>query len=798
MKILERAAVALVLLVFGISAIQGGVPAGLWRVLSQARPWSWEWARLVAPAIHALTYALVVAGLGGSLRGWMRLRVRNVPARWTMAAAAGVGTLGMVVLALDLLGLGQSGEIRIAYLMLALGSFIVIARSDLQWVARLNVSSFPQVGIFVWFAAAWCGVMFVGDLLAPEGFWDALVYHLGVPARILEWHKYLTAPPFFGDTPLLASMTYQVGLAVSGEATARGFAIVLSGLLLTAVWRIGRTWIGADRIWLPLAVAGSLPVVGLLIPHAGSDVLTALFSLLGLYALIEACPQWPRGRSRPMWLIVAGCFAGLAVSTKLVGALSGAVLLLLLAPYAESFGWFLLPAGVCFGPWAVKAWLQTGDPVFPFGLSPWRSPLWAPFSRQAYGDELLHLWGQLTLKDFVIGPEAQGVVSRFRLGWFGPVPVLAVLGMYGFWSTARKGRVPFLFASALAAMWACSAPAFRYYLPGLLLLPMILAGRPAAAPRWALLGGVVLNLAWLPLAIHHVDSPWPAARGEMDRSDYYRSLHVNVSEDAYEFIAWHARPGPAARILMVGEVRNYLAPAWSVVPSYFEPTLLLTLATDSATSDRLYIRLRQHGIRYLAVNVPELIRERVDAGLAWDGPVRGEIVKQFFADHAFLAYARSATWVYALGEKERGGEVPECLLSRQKLGDAGGYLLATLTQEAVALGRMAEAQRYGWAAVASAPHSGLVWASLGDALFAAKRWDQAVGAYSQAMYYNWKTSAVYRNQGMAFAQQQQYSPAQKALTFARDIDPDSRRLRDDFDGVWAEWWKRQRRNYPAP
>jgi tetratricopeptide (TPR) repeat protein len=380
-------------------------------------------------------------------------------------------------------------------------------------------------------------------------------------------------------------------------------------------------------------------------------------------------------------------------------------------------------------------------------------------------------------------------VDRFRLGLLGPAPFLAAVALVTLGPPARAALLPALFAAGLAALWALTVPAFRFYVAGLALLPLLLP--PASRSRaWraCLWGCVAVNAVWLPHVVHHVDRPWNEARGELSAARQVASRLANGAQDAAEYLRRADAPGPGARTLAVGEVRTYLAAPWTITPSYFEPSPFLSLAAASRDGDRLYVRLRQLGVRRLLVNVPEMIRLRLWEGLCWDAAMPANILEEFFRRHARLEYARGAGWVYELSAATaRWAVVPECFTTPRDGAARAGFQCVTLLQRDLAAGDAPRALARGYAAVTAQPHSGLAWSALGDALYASGKWEHAVGAYSTALALGWRTSATYRNHGVALSKIGKGAAGQQSLLYANRLDPLSPRLRNDLQAVYLDW-----------
>ena len=216
----------------------------------------------------------------------------------------------------------------------------------------------------------------------PFEDWDTLMYHLRLPAQLLEAGR-LFLPP---DNPHVAHVGIVHTLYVLALAAGTPGAVVvvsagLAALLGVAVLRAASArsagGVGAGRVAVG-ALAGSTVVVFVaLTPRI--DVTLALFLFLAHAAVLEAAER-PGHRGR--LLAMAGLLAGLAVATKVH---AGAYLLAVAAMAAWWAARGRLPlrpalvaavlALLVAGPWLAKNAILVGDPVYPL-LHGERLPAW--------------------------------------------------------------------------------------------------------------------------------------------------------------------------------------------------------------------------------------------------------------------------------------------------------------------------------------------------------------------------------------------------------------------------------------
>jgi len=785
------------------------LPRGFWtddliqafHISRSIAPLRWDWIRLGQLAVHGAGLLLTVGGAGHLAMRWMGRRGDPGMA----GAGPWLTGWGCAMLGLTVLGCGLTGlllrpcMVGIYGLLGGAGCWFLIrwlrerqnGRTRRPGEAASSGAS-PERWLFV-VCAAWCGLLLAGDLLAPESSWDAIVYHLGVPRRFLEAHKIILVLPFFSNLPCLISMDYVLALSLVDEGLARVLNLILGGCFVLTVWNLARRIAGPAHAWMTAALVMTTPLIGMLMIHAGADMGAAFFSLLAVSALVAGVPRWPRGRFRSRELVEAGIMAGFAGGAKMTALATGVACCALVAPYGPA-AVLLVASPLAFVdlPWILRSWLMTGNPAYPFFSGTFPGPAWPAFTGESYTREMMAVRSQLSFGDYAGWLGRPALAARFKLGSQGTLPMLVLLGalqavMRG---TTRGARaVLLLIGGVLAACWAHASPVLRFFTAGVGVLAVL---QPVESLRRGLrravaVAAVGVNLVWFPLVIQQIDDPWPVVRGDIAPAEYYATMYANLPMDAFHMLDAHLPRRPGGKVLAVGEARNFLTPPDTITPSYFDPVPLLVWARESSTGRRVWIRCRQRNIQYVMVNVPEMLRLMQWEGQSWAGPIPQHALAPFFKAHCKLLYARGAAWIYRVGAAETGAVLPECFQEAAPGSRAIGLSCISLSSSALAAGDARHALTFGWAAVASAPHSGLAWATLGDGLYVAQKYDQAIGAYAQAEADGWRTSAVFRNQALALAELKKFGLANQALQYAIQVDPDEAQIREDLYQVNHLW-----------
>ena len=537
-------------------------------------------APLLASCVAALALAAILLAAGARLRRLGRVPLPSALA-WPVELCLGAAVLATGVLLLGLVGALAKG---------ALAALVVLLAAAGRWRHR------PR------FALAWApalgGAIALPIAAAPPFFYDALVYHLGLPWQALL-EGGLTPHPenVFAAFPPLAQCLYAPPLAAGLDrvpALLHWLSFVAAGCALVALARE----LGASR---PLAalVAFCLPVLPSHVMVAGFPVAEGwmIAPVAAAYALLL------RRRVAPSWPVLAGVLTGIACAARLQALpwAAGAVVLAVArsrgtvrAPGRGRAG-ALVAAGWAIGalPWWLKNLVLLGEPFAPLG---WRRE----------GMETLWRDGGSVL----LTSTSAGTLLRHALEALAPVaPWLAALALAATLAVVqrRTGRHALALTATVAGTlaWCLVASLPRFLaLPALLLLALAAAVRPGP-PRWAAATAVLLvgaaglvSAARLLALVAPWNGPPAAARGVR---------RAVVNDPAPAFAAAAVLPEDA-RVLFVGEARGFAFPRRFVAPSQHDVSPLRDLVEPLGAPEEIVRRLRELSFTHLLLARRELAR----------------------------------------------------------------------------------------------------------------------------------------------------------------------------------------------
>lgn len=486
---------------------------------------------------------------------------------------------------------------------LGAGAGLVAAAAGLAaWILRSR-----RRGRELLFAA---GALAVGApfFLAPPYFYDALVYHLGLPWSWLVNGSFApVAHNLFSHFPLAGETVYLLPVFLGLPEAAAGLHWLTFILALVATWELanrlgaeGWAWIGPLCLvacWHALWVAGV----------AGVDHLVVLAIAV---AATELIGQGDGGAK----VLNAGVALGLALATKYIAVIPVAAILVGMVASStvrrrDAVKAGLIGAGLA-SFWYLRNLLMTGNPVYPLFWNLLGGAGWtARDATRWYG--LVHegVGGLRSVWD--------GILALGRSGsGLGVWLVLAVL--LGIVALSRGRRRRALSGVAVAALlivagWLATSHTTRYALP---LIPLVGAlaavgvNRLSRGHRRIAVGGMLFTAVYGLLLLGQfiggtlrMQDLW---FGRVSGESWRHRVTINDPMPGYR-AADRLLPADA-KLLVIGEGRSWGCPRPHSVSSAYDTQLVQPVIEDAATAADAARVLRAAGWRYLFINWGELRR----------------------------------------------------------------------------------------------------------------------------------------------------------------------------------------------
>ncbi len=356
-------------------------PNSLMTLLTPARQLALDWQtplRLLGHVLDVLVagwFLLLGAALGRRLWCWCRLPTAEETMQVALGSGLGLGALSLLSFAGGLMGWLSFWTVGGGLLLLSF-----LCARDGWHLLRWGGGQIRQMGRSIrqasWLDRLLWGyilltalLMFLAALLPPTA-WDALMYHLAVPAADIQQGRVLPTPANFqGYQPELVEMLYLDGLLLRGDGPAALLQLCSGLLSLLALVALARQFAdraqGAALALRSAALFLSIPSLVLVLGWPYIDGALVYYELAALCALL--CWWHASGRQRVGWPALAGALLGLGLDVKYTAALAIGALGLLVVWRASGGGRLREPGSRNLGfASRVRAWRQ----------EQWRAALW--------------------------------------------------------------------------------------------------------------------------------------------------------------------------------------------------------------------------------------------------------------------------------------------------------------------------------------------------------------------------------------------------------------------------------------
>lgn len=620
--------------------------------------WSEPLKRVAAnlvPLAAAGCFVASFAGLGSIPTRYLA-RAHGRIIQFVTSVALGAGMTGMLVLILGVMG-SLSRTILGLWTLSGIVAFVPAVHG---WRKIRAESEYSGSGEWV---AAGTLLLFLAScipfVVAPELTTDALEYHLLVPRIYLSTGKIGMIPLLVeSNYPSLAEYLYIPMLSLTESIVCKCFHYMAGILLLLLLGRMVRK-ISPDSnpYWAP-ALFVSMPVAAVQFGWAWNDLLYTLFVLLSLFYLLcyhEADP----GERKDSDLLLAGISAGLGAWTKYTFVIFLVVLLAIGWVGVRRRQWspvkllfLFVPVGFFISLWAIKNWILTGNPVFPFLNEVFRSPYYTPEVYSYFKGTLTRYefpdWGW---KHQLLFPFYISLKARIMDVYTGVLPLVVAPFLF-FRSSSPGARMLKLFAMLYVLVWLFVQTYVRSLLP-LLAVIFVVASVPlhrlvrsqrSVRIAWQVLfcAAIAGNFFATILSTYYLFDPVKVFLGRETRAQYL--TRNSRSQPAYD---WLNARGDVQSVLLVGLHNPFYLREPFVFSGCCDPPVAEALTAGVSSAPELAAKLKRMGIGRIVIDFQEYAREHKDGLYSWP-PEHRKIFEQFVTEHCVRRAVFGRDVVYEL------------------------------------------------------------------------------------------------------------------------------------------------------
>ena len=476
------------------------------------------WREAAAEGLRAVggaTMVVLAAWGAGTLATYPLRRIFATPGeRVLVVLAAGLAALGAGFFLLAILQVYRPPVVLAVLILLGAGGVIALVSGGLprRFVPDLRILPW-QDSVFAFCAAAAVGFSLIGAL-AVESESDALWYHLWLPARWLEAGRPVdVVDEFISLYPLGWDLVGGAAMVAGGPVAAKLLHWLCLPLLGTSTFLLTRHLVPGASAMLAAALAVVTPITIWEATTAYLDLALAFYVSLSIYALA----RYDSSRDRK-WLVVSALLMSAALAVKHLGLVALAILTGVLGAreihrsgrIRQALGVTALFIGISLTlpmPWYVRAYLASGNPVFPdmyrvFGATP--SERWSPDNERGLQGFKDRFGTTRTSGNLARLPWNATVHAASFGGTLGPLFLILVPAALIGRGVRRTALLLAAGCTAYIAIWASPISSFqmRFLIPIVPLLAVLGAEGAARVLRAAqAVGPVVPNLVFSALVV---------------------------------------------------------------------------------------------------------------------------------------------------------------------------------------------------------------------------------------------------------------------------------------------------------
>ena len=465
----------------------------------------------------------------------------------------------------------------------------------------------------LWAAAVFVvvGVFLVVQALPPASDWDAVMYHLRIPAQLLEHGGLYVPEDNLHITRIgLFQMLYLPLLGIGADAGPSLISAAFTLLTGVAAFAMADRFFGRRTAWLTLVTVWGSTTILMVGMTPRVDVAVAFYTLVAHYAVMLALgsAEDDAAGGHVLTFVAAGVLAGFAMGVKIQVLLYVVALAPILVWAAAHRGRAVLLTTVAGGtlvvtsaPWLLKNLVMVGAPLYPAlsspRLEPWLARLYGgPAYPADFDTELTRIvWtfrDRLNFVDFFLNPGRLSIEGEAIHYHGNPLLLLVPFGLL----TGRRREMVALAVPAVlylaALLWQLPEANLRYLVPGLLPLTIVavlglewlMDRAPAPSRRWIATGACIVALLGTGYTMTFFTTWTPAPAHAIGVEPGLRIIRARAGPAA-ELIPTGISEHPTldaadARTLMLFDARGYYFDGRVVQDNLLLNWYLLTLSPD--------------------------------------------------------------------------------------------------------------------------------------------------------------------------------------------------------------------------
>ncbi|MBI5555626.1 MAG: glycosyltransferase family 39 protein [Elusimicrobia bacterium] len=504
-------------------------------------------------------------------------------------------------------------------------------------------------------------------VLAPEIYYDTLVYHLALPAQYNLAGRIIEIPSHgFSYFPQNMEMLYSLILLAGNDLTARLVHYFFGLGCCLLIYLLGRRWFSRTVGTLASAVFYFIPLVAMESWTAVNDLALTFYVLLNLLFI----SLWLEEEKRSDFYLAA-FFCGFSLGIKYVTfpALAANLALIGIYYYRQKQPGKIIPGLAKFAavvlllvsPWLVKNTLTAGTPLAPFIHSP-MSGKGPDFRLDKYARECERPQS-FSLENLVVKPLNAVLDETSQDSFIGPfflafLPLFILSLIY-----ARRAGIRWhlpVYFSIYLLLWRSQTSIWRFLLPILplfciLIIAFVYNGQMNRWTKWSMklivLLVLVTNFGMILSSLNRKE-PYQVVAGDEKVDDYLSRSHPFYPYPVYPAITFFNNSLPiSSKVMFVGEERGYYSRRQLIVNSAFDQPTFQKYYENVPDADTLAARLIAADIRYILFNEGELLRMQISYRPFRFSRGDLKLLREFWSNNSRMLYYKDGVGVYQIIEK---------------------------------------------------------------------------------------------------------------------------------------------------
>jgi tetratricopeptide (TPR) repeat protein len=658
---------------------------------------SWTWNQIVQIECAHLTVLLISAAFvvllvatGKQILDVFVNDIFSKMERWVWSLALGLAFWGLLAEGLALTHLFYP------VLLQALSAFglLVLVLKD-KFRVREYCWPFEKIKGFPWYWKTVLGLLLIltlSNLLAPEMSWDAITYQLVLPRYYLLHHGFYLVPGIApSQYPSLGEMFFSWGLVWGSDSIARFFCFWVHLSTVLALICLGKR-LGSEKAgWYAAAFYGFFPYLNIYSTRGYVDLFAGFYATLGLGVLVCLASEKNTAvqdskQKGVLFLAMIALAAVWAIKYNAIGYWLAAFIILAWNFRKRSEASFLLMSLFTlplffFGPWALKAWIYTHNPIYPYLPDCFGTFNWNEFDQRVSAIKfpvaglkgIIHLpmilWGIFFNRYSGAPNEEVGIAILV----FSPLLFIKGIGKkLGIWALAAG--VPFFF-------WLITSHQLRLITPVLALASLLVGlGFDNALTVWKEKAKWII---WMPLILSCLaviylfqglleqPNPFPNFLGFQTPDQFLSQIMRPIGYVDLNNELNHKLPAES-KVLILGQQNGYYLQRESVFDFDYIHPLLKTWVDKSSSPAEIYQWFLKNDFKYLLYNSNGMMGGVVRAdelGVTrydWS-PQQLKNYEQFFLKYTQKVPLVTAGYaLYKIGPREGFSTFPEFLPGTEK------------------------------------------------------------------------------------------------------------------------------------